>query len=299
MEGRRRPGRPLYRRGRRARRQRRLKMLRRALLLLCAALIVIGGGRLILSGKNRSSAERVNEELAQIRAEAIEESREQEPVLTPTPTPQVAAVQPSATPAPAAPHQYIGEEQLPESRVLSIINPDFVGWLSIPGVMELPVVYRDNSFYVDHDFYGRSNDSGTLFLDQQHPFEEDSQYLFIHGHNVYDGSMLGTLTHYRNKDFISAHPYLYFNTLYREEKYEVFGVMQVSTLEMRSLLRLGEPKFINGAEFLSFIESLRSRALRFTTQSLSPDDAILALSTCWENERIVVLFKRIEAGQEG
>lgn len=293
MDGRRRAGRPLYRRGRRARRQRRLKLMRRVLLLVCAALVLIGGGKLISSAKNRSSAERVNEELAQIRAEAIEESREQE--IEPTPTPVPAVLQPSATPAADAPFQYIGGEMLAESKVLSIINPDFVGWISIPGVMELPVVYRDNSFYVDHDFYGRSNDSGTLFLDQQHPFEEDSQYLFIHGHNVYDGSMLGTLTHYRNKDFISAHPYLYFNTLYREEVYEVFGVMQVTTQEMRSLLRLGDAKFTNGAEFLSFIESLRSRALRFTNESLSPNDAILALSTCWEDERIVVLFKRIEA----
>lgn len=297
MDGRKRAGRPLYRRGRRARRQRRLKMLRRALLLVCALLVLIGGGKLISSMKNRSSAERVNEELAQIRAEAIEESREQE--IEATPTPQPAVIQPAATPTADAPFQYIGDEMLAESKVLSIINPDFVGWISIPGVMELPVVYRDNSFYVDHDFYGRSNDSGTLFLDQQHPFEEDSQYLFIHGHNVYDGSMLGTLTHYRNKDFISAHPYLYFNTLYREETYEVFGVMQVSTQEMRSLLRLGDAQFINGAEFLSFIESLRSRALRFTNENLSPNDAILALSTCWEDERIVVLFKRIEAGQEG
>ena len=193
----------------------------------------------------------------------------------------------------AAPYQYIGETMLPESKVLHIINEDFVGWLSLPGVFDLPVVYRDNTYYVDHDFYGRKNDSGTLFLDEGHPFEEDSQYLFIHGHNVYDGSMLGTLTHYRKKEFVSEHPYIYFNTLYREETYEIFGVMQVTEEEMHGLLRLGTPDFLNGAEFNSFIESLRLHALRFTSEKLDPDDSILAVSTCWEEERIIVLYKRI------
>ncbi|MBQ8507132.1 MAG: class B sortase [Clostridia bacterium] len=282
--------RPVYRRGRRARRRSPLGKLRRAIpLLVCFALIVYGGSRLAASLLGRSSADKVNEELARIRAEAIEESRQEQALPTPTEAP--GAVEAPAESA--APYQYIGETMLPESKVLHIINEDFVGWLSLPGVFDLPVVYRDNTYYVDHDFYGRKNDSGTLFLDEGHPFEEDSQYLFIHGHNVYDGSMLGTLTHYRKKEFVSEHPYIYFNTLYREETYEIFGVMQVTEEEMHGLLRLGTPDFLNGAEFNSFIESLRLHALRFTSEKLDPDDSILAVSTCWEEERIIVLYKRI------
>lgn len=277
-------GKPLYRRGRRARRQRRMRMLMRALpALFCVVLIAYGGFRLTVSLLNRGNTTKVNEELAQIRAEAIEESLE-DPSPEPTQTP---------VPSEKQPYQYIGDAMLPESKVLHMINPDFVGWISLPGVFELPVVERDNTYYLDHDFYGRKNDSGTLFLDEAHPFEEDTQYLFIHGHNVYDGSMLGTLTHYRRKEFVSEHPYIYFNTLYREEVYEIFGVMQVSVDEMYGLLRLGTPGFRNGAEFNSFIESMRLHALRFTDKKLDPNDSILAISTCWEDERIVVLYKRV------
>lgn len=173
-------------------------------------------------------------------------------------------------------------------------NPDFAAWLKLPGVFSLPVVYRDNTYYLDHDFYGQESDSGTLFLDELHPLDAQSQYLIIHGHAMYDGSMLGYLTHYRKMDYIQAHPYLYLTTKYEQEKYEVFGVLVVSEEEMVSLVRLGTPRFESGTAFTNFVNELRENALHFTYEEIPEDTAILALSTCWKDGRIVVLFKRIE-----
>ena len=42
---------------------------------------------------------------------------------------------------------------------------------------------------------GAQSASGTLFLDEAHPLEADTQYLVVHGHNMYDGSMFARLTH--------------------------------------------------------------------------------------------------------
>ena len=173
-------------------------------------------------------------------------------------------------------------------------NPDLAAWLKLPDVLSLPVVYRDNSYYLDHDFYGRSSDSGTLFLDERHPLEAQSQYLMVHGHAMYDGSMFGYLTHYRDMDYIQKHPYLYLSTKYQEEKYEIIGVLDVSEEEMISIVRLGTPQFVNRAAFTDFVSGLRANALHFTRDEIAADDALLALSTCWKDGRIVVFFKRVE-----
>lgn len=265
-------------------RRRRQKMMRQCALLLCAALLV-GGGLLLGSYLHRlHRASSVNTELSEIRvADAATAQND-------------GSRRDTALPAQGEEQdfQYIGTELLPECRTLYQINPDLVGWLTVPGELDLPVVYRDNTYYLNHDFYGRDNDSGTIFLDEAHPFEKDTQYLFFHGHNVWDGSMLGNLTHYRNQDYYEENPYLYFNSLYRRETYEVFAVLTVAQEDMYGLLRLGTPSFENGAEFNSFIDSLQRRALRFTDKQISPDDALMALSTCWQDERIVVLFRRVD-----
>ena len=185
-------------------------------------------------------------------------------------------------------------EVLDEFDALYAQNPDFTAWLKLPGVFSLPVVYRDNAYYLDHDFYGQESDSGTLFLDERHPLDAQSQYLMIHGHAMYDGSMLGYLTHYRNAEYIRAHPYLYLATKYEQEKYEIIGVLVVSEDEMISLVRLGTPRFESGTAFANFVNELRGKALHFTNQEIAEDTAILALSTCWKDGRIVVLFKRVK-----
>ena len=89
---------------------------------------------------------------------------------------------------------------LPEMRELAQKNPDTVGWIGISGTVLLPVVYRDNTFYLDHDFTRSKNASGTLFPDENSPINADTQNLLIHGHSMNDGSMFGILTHYRKLD---------------------------------------------------------------------------------------------------
>lgn len=189
-------------------------------------------------------------------------------------------------------YQRIGNEISPLSRELYAVNPDLVAWLKIPGVLSLPVVYRDNSYYLTHDFYGRESEFGTLFLDVLHPLKEETQYLFIHGHAMYDGSMFGMLTHYRNKDYTRKHPTLTLNTLYSSDTYEVIGVLYADEADMAPVAGLGRPEFATEERFDAFIDNLREHAIRFTDDEIPPDTALLALSTCYQEGRIVVVFKR-------
>ena len=67
--------------------------------------------------------------------------------------------------------------KLPEMRQLLTKNWDLVAWLTIDQVLGLPVVCRDNLFYLNHDFEENQSAAGTLFLDESHPPTEKAQTL--------------------------------------------------------------------------------------------------------------------------
>jgi len=192
-------------------------------------------------------------------------------------------------------YQYVGTSLLPRMQTLYAKNNDLVAWLNIPGVVNLPVVYRDNSFYVDHDFYGKDSASGTLFLDESHPFRAGTQYLVIHGHNMHDGSMFGIVSHYLKKDYAQNHEKVYFSTLYREEQYSVCGVLLVSVNpdDDDYVPYAGKAFFRDAEGFMDFVSMLREHALYWNPAvQIVPTDVLLALSTCYEDRRAVVLCRR-------
>lgn len=107
--------------------------------------------------------------------------------------PNGSAIKDTTIDTPVSFHKTSGDV-LPDMMDLLGRNPDTVGWIGISGIVHLPVVYRDNAYYLTHDFDGKRNDSGALFLDQGTPVTAQTQNLLIHGHSMYDGSMFGLLT---------------------------------------------------------------------------------------------------------
>lgn len=188
---------------------------------------------------------------------------------------------------------------LPEMAALLHDNPDTVGWLSISGVLRLPVVYRDNDYYLDHDFYGAVNKSGTLFLDENHPLTARTQNLLIHGHSMNDGSMFGLLTHYRRADYLRQHGLISFSTLYEKDTYAVFAVLLVSskTGDARYFNYFTHPNFATDAEFEAYIRDVRERSLHSIPVDVVPGDAFITLSTCMDDDRLVVLARRLRPGE--
>ena len=188
---------------------------------------------------------------------------------------------------------------LPELRELTEKNPDTVGWISISGTVHLPVVYRDNTFYLDHDFTGAKNASGTLFLDENSPINADTQNLLIHGHSMNDGSMFGILTHYRKLDFLRQHPLIAFSTLWEKESYAVFAVMLVSskTGDANYFNYFSNPTFASDADFNEYIAEVAARSEFAIPVDVQPDDALLTLSTCIDDDRLVLMARRLRPGE--
>ena len=105
-------------------------------------------------------------------------------------------------------------------------------------VLDLPVVYRNNSYYLTHDFNKNKSTAGTIFLDENHPMTERTQNLLLHGHNMKDGTMFGRLAQYeKNLEYLKAHAFIDFSTLWHQERYVVFAVLDVS-------LDIGDDRFV-------------------------------------------------------
>lgn len=270
-----------------SRKRRRRIWLKALLLVICLYSAV----RLVGYVFNSISVRQTNRELQQMFG-AGKDAPE-----TSVPAPESA---PTASPAPEPKlldsYQYFGDAPLSKAQEMLDKNPDTVAWLHIPdGVVNLPVVYRDNTYYLDHDFYGRQSKNGTLFLDENHPFLPDTQYMVIHGHNWYDGSMFGKLANYRKEGYMQEHSTVYLYTLYRKEEYEVIGVLVVpgDVWSEDYVPYTGVRKFRSEDQFFGFVGILQGTARYWKSGvQMQPNEAYLALSTCLEDDRIVVICRR-------
>lgn len=190
--------------------------------------------------------------------------------------------------------------------ILSKENPDIKAWITIENTaVDLPVYQTDNNdFYLDHNMYKESNRYGALFLDYRNTLTADSksQNLTIYGHNMKDGSMLGTLKKYKSANFYKENPTFKITTPEGVEYYAIFSVMVMNATAKDDngyLYGFTRSSFSSSQHFLSWIAESLERSLLVTNVKIREDDQIVTLVTCedekatFENSRLVVMGKKI------
>ena len=220
------------------------------------------------------------------------------PTASPEPSPEA-----SPSPSPAAQetafHRY-GGTPLEHMETLYDQNHDLIGWLSIPDVIDLPVMYRDNSYYLTHDFYKNTSAAGTLFLDENHRFSENTQNLLLHGHNMKDGTMFGWLVQYlRDISYYRSHAFVRFDTLWETEEYVIFAVLRVplDVHDERFINYFSHPTFPSDASFEAYVRQLQLNSVYAIPIDVEPTDALLTLSTCIDEDRLVIVCRRLRDGE--
>ena len=108
---------------------------------------------------------------------------------------------------------------------LAKINSDFIGWLTIEGMIDYPVVRgSDNSEYINTTFNGQTNPAGAIFMDSRLEQGFEAPVTMLYGHNMRDGSMFAPLHRYSDAAFIADHPYITIMTLDGETlTYRIFS----------------------------------------------------------------------------
>lgn len=84
-------------------------------------------------------------------------------------------------------------------------NDDTIGWINIPNICYYPVMYTGDQFYLRRDVNKKYKVSGTIFMNKNSLGTFDNTAL-LHGHNMKNGTMFGSLSKYTYTDFFQENP---------------------------------------------------------------------------------------------
>lgn len=161
-------------------------------------------------------------------------------------------------------------------------NPDYAGWLYLPGTkMDYPVTVGDK--YIHLSFDGREDLSGNPFI--QDGYDARQKYLVIFGHNMGRGSntMFSPMKDYKDKIFFEQHKDLYFNEIgVTGSKYEIIGFMEYDYKKFDGYDYV-KTDFADERAFEEYKENTMKKMSHYTEKFKNltfNEDRLLILSTC-------------------
>lgn len=181
---------------------------------------------------------------------------------------------------------------------LKKINSNTVGWIQVGGTnINYPYVQAsDNEYYLTHSFNKEKNQSGWAFMDYRNNKIDYDKNTIIYGHALLNGAIFGTL-----KDILSDkwknntdNHIIKISTEYENTLWQVFSVYNIKTTSDYLQIDFSDD------EFLEFTNTLIKRSKHDFNTSVSKDDKILTLSSCYENDynRIVLHAKLIKKSKK-
>ena len=166
-------------------------------------------------------------------------------------------------------------------------NSDTVGWLKVNNTnIEYPVVkYKDNDYYLTHNFSNAYNAAGWVFADYRNKYDGTDKNLIIYGHNRLDGTMFGSLKKTLTSEWYD-HEENYDIVFITDGEYSIYRVFSVYQVQKEDVYTKTD---FSGSEFQRFINLIKSRSLKDFGTEVTANDHILTLSTCSSNNN----FRRV------
>ena len=174
------------------------------------------------------------------------------------------------------------------------INSSVKGWIQVNGTnINYPFVqHSDNSFYLNHSFDDSYNDAGWVFLDYRNDSEILDQNTIIYAHSRLDESMFGSLKKILKNGWLDKEDnhVIKLSTLKENTLWQVFSIYHIPTSS--DYLRIN---FNSNDDFNSWNSMIIDRSLHDFKTTVSTNDKILTLSTCYgKDEKLVVHAKLIK-----
>lgn len=169
-------------------------------------------------------------------------------------------------------------------------NPDVIGRIDIDGVgiAYLVMQTEDNEYYLKTGYSGEESRIGAVFLDYRcnASLDPPKGHYIIYGHNIESGAMFHNLLKYKDEDTFRGNRIIRFDTLYKDYSWEIFSAYTTTT-DFYYI----DTVFRGSNEWLDFLHVIQRKSIFETNTVLSPDDAVLTLSTCTnvsDSQRFVI-----------
>lgn len=176
---------------------------------------------------------------------------------------------------------------------LKKINSDVVGWIKVNGTnINYPFVQsKDNKYYLTHSFNKSYNNAGWVFLDYRNN-NINNRNTIIYAHGRTDKTMFGTLRKVLNNGWISnTNNYVIKISTEKENSlWQIFSIYHIPTTNDYL-----QTEFKDEREYQRFLNILKNRSNHNFNTSITSNDTILTLSTCYnDSEKMVVHAKLIK-----
>ena len=181
-------------------------------------------------------------------------------------------------------------------------NPAFVGFLQAGVRVVEPVVYSvDNTYYLDYNFNNERDEAGAAFMDMRCSLWPRSQQIVIHGHNMENKTVFGSLDDMQDIDNLKAHPTVQFDTIYEDGMYVIFAAFSASmNVEDRSYFEVARYDFDTEADFDAYLAEVRERSMFDIPVDVEYADELLTLVTCsyhQDNGRFLLFTRKLRPGE--
>lgn len=180
---------------------------------------------------------------------------------------------------------------------LKNINNDVRGWIKLNGTnINYPFVQSNNNkYYLTHSFDKSYNSAGWLFLDYRNNINNNKNTI-IYAHGRTDKTMFGSLRNVLTNNWLkdTNNYVIKISTETENSLWQIF-----STYHLPTTSDYLQTNFNNDNEFQDFINMIISRSSYNFNTSVSVNDNILTLSTCYSNnDKMVVHAKLIKKEQK-
>ncbi len=117
--------------------------------------------------------------------------------------------------------------------------PDAIGWIQIPGTsIDYPLLQgRDNSFYLTHDFYGKNNLIGAVFIDYLNDSQLQDPITLVYGHNVMHGGIFSELHSYEDPTYLLKHRHVMIHVERDRYVYEIVALYKIATTDFNDFIQ--------------------------------------------------------------
>ena len=173
-------------------------------------------------------------------------------------------------------------------------NKDTKGWIKVEGTnVNYPFVQSaDNEYYLKHSYDNTYNKKGWVFLDYRNDMDNLDKNTILYAHGLMNNAMFGSLRRTVKQDWAKNknNRIIKISTPSSMLLFEVFSSY---TIEPESYYITSE--FSGDEEFITFIDTIKSRSFYDYNTSVSIDDKILTLSSCYDNKKRMVLHAKLIA----
>ena len=171
-------------------------------------------------------------------------------------------------------------------------NSDTIGWINVNNTnINYPIVQTDNNdYYLNHSFDKTWNDAGWVFLDYRNNSNFSDKNTIIYAHSRLDKTMFGSLSKalnpnwHKNKD----------NHIIRisnEEENSLWQIFSVYVIETESYYIT--TSFNDNTSYLDFLNTMKDRSKYNFNTTLTAEDRIITLSTCYDDDRKTVVHAKL------